>query len=318
VTQSHAFVSSATGSLCGFELSAPTAGPNYTLVQNYGPQGFYSGDDWDYFTGGDPTNGYVKFLDRNTAINVGILKLGTANGRQFALLGSASTNAAPESIRVSSKRVFNGGLVLWDALHIPAGCGSWPAFWSTSQDGWPTYGEIDVMEGVNGVGTNAMTLHTSAGCTVPPNLNCNAGNAHNGCGFRAGVSGTFGDSFNNNPGGGGVYAMEWIPNNQGGIKVWSFPRNKIPADILAGTPDPTGWRTDTGYAQFPFGNNCPSTHFVNHKIIIDLTFCGDWAGQTFRNDCPNEGTCTNYLKGNATALSDSYFQMLSVQLYSKQ
>jgi len=207
---------------------------------------------------------------------------------------------------------------LWDALHIPSGCGTWPAFWSTSQNGWPTYGEIDVMEGVNGVGTNAMTLHTSAGCVVPPNLNCNAGNAHNGCGFRASASGTFGDSFNNNPGGGGIYAMEWISTNQGGIKVWSFPRNKIPADILSGNPKPSTWPTNTGYATFPFGNNCPPSHFVNHKIIINLTFCGDWAGNTFKGDCPSiRNTCSAFLKGNSTALSNAYFEMLGVKFYQQ-
>jgi len=326
VSQSDAIVSNAPGIICALHLSGPNPPPgpppnsSYTLVQNYSPDGFVSGSDWDFFTAHDPTNGFVTYVDRNTAANAGILKIGTSgSGQRYAFLGSGSTGSAPISIRVASKRTFSGGLVLWDALHIPTGCGTWPAFWSTSDNGWPQFGEIDVMEGVNGVGSNAMTLHTSAGCTVPPNLNCNAGDAHNGCGFRAAPSsGTFGSSFNNNPGGGGIYAMEWIPNNQGGIKIWSFPRNEIPADILAGRPNPPTWRTDTGFAKFPFGNNCPSNHFVNHKIIIDLTFCGDWAGQTFGNDCRNIGkSCNDYLNGNKGALSDAFYQMLSVKLYQK-
>jgi beta-glucanase (GH16 family) len=50
---------------------------------------------------------------------------------------------------------------------MPEGCGSWPAFWEVREDGWPTYGELDIVEGVNNISPNAATLHTSAGCTMP-------------------------------------------------------------------------------------------------------------------------------------------------------
>lgn len=35
-----------------------------------------------------------------------------------------------KSIRIQSKNTFTGGLLIMDAVHMPAGCGTWPAFWS--------------------------------------------------------------------------------------------------------------------------------------------------------------------------------------------
>ena len=34
------------------------------------------------------------------------------------------------SVRIQSKNNFTGGLLVLDAAHMPAGCGTWPAFWS--------------------------------------------------------------------------------------------------------------------------------------------------------------------------------------------
>jgi len=166
----------------------------------------------------------------------------------------------------------------------------------------------------DGLGTNAMTLHTSAGCNA--NGNCNAGNANQGCSVDAASSQTFGPGFNNNPGDGGVYAMEW--DTSSGIKIWVFPRNVIPGDISSGKPNPSGWPTNYGYVYFPFGSSCPSNHFVNHNIIVDLTFCGDWAGAVFSSQCSWTGqSCTGYLTGNPSAFSDAYFEILSIKLYQK-
>ena len=35
-----------------------------------------------------------------------------------------------KSVRISSKNVFNGGLLILDSVHMPTGCGTWPAWWS--------------------------------------------------------------------------------------------------------------------------------------------------------------------------------------------
>jgi hypothetical protein len=52
---------------------------------------------------------------------------------------------------------------------MPQGCGTWPATWEVEENNWPLGGEVDIVEGVNDVGPNSATLHTSPGCTMPGN-----------------------------------------------------------------------------------------------------------------------------------------------------
>jgi len=61
--------------------------------------------------------------------------------------------------------------------------------------------------------------------------------------------------------------MDWRST---GIRVWTFPRSNIPADILAGNPTTANWPLP----DFDFGGsqaNIPS-HFNQHQIIFDLTY----------------------------------------------
>ena len=122
------------------------------------------------------------------------------------------------SVRIQTQFSFTGGLVIMDSVHMPTGCGTWPAFW-TNGERWPTTGEIDIIEGVNDYTNNQATVHTGTGCTLPNNLdvsgtlvsgtNCAAVQTNNqGCGFRASQTNSFGAAFNNN--GGGVFASEFF------------------------------------------------------------------------------------------------------------
>jgi hypothetical protein len=119
-----------------------------------------------------------------------------------------------KSVRVHSNTVINGGLVILDAVHMPYGCGTWPAFWSNGPN-WPDGGEIDIVEGVNGYTMNQASLHTKSGCTIPENYgssgmlaaggNCAAHETGNqGCGQLSSKANNYGKTFNDN--GGGVYA----------------------------------------------------------------------------------------------------------------
>ena len=122
------------------------------------------------------------------------------------------------SVRIQSQFTLTaGGLVIMDSVHMPTGCGTWPAFW-TKGPNWPVDGEIDIVEGVNNYTNSQATLHTGVGCTLPNDatqlnmsgslvsgLNCAASQTGNdGCGVRASQTNSFGEPFNNN--GGGVYA----------------------------------------------------------------------------------------------------------------
>lgn len=72
-----------------------------------------------------------------------------------------------DSVKISSNELYGiGTLQVWDAVHTPYGCSVWPAMWSYGPGDWPASGEIDTFEGVNGVTSNEMTLHTTAGCTT--------------------------------------------------------------------------------------------------------------------------------------------------------
>jgi hypothetical protein len=126
------------------------------------------------------------------------------------------------SVRIQTQYTFNGGLVIMDSVHMPTGCGTWPAFW-TEGPNWPQTGEIDIVEGVNDYTNNQATVHTNSGCDLPTSnvtalgisgsvvggTNCAALQTGNqGCGIQASQTNSFGAAFNNN--GGGVYASAFL------------------------------------------------------------------------------------------------------------
>jgi Glycosyl hydrolases family 16 len=133
------------------------------------------------------------------------------------------------SVRIQTQYTFTGGLLIMDSVHMPTGCGTWPAFW-TNGPNWPTTGEIDIVEGVNNYTNNQATVHTGTGCDLPTSnaaalgisgsvvggTNCAALQTGNeGCGVRASQTNSFGAAFNN--AGGGVFAsalstMLFAPN----------------------------------------------------------------------------------------------------------
>ena len=52
-------------------------------------------------------------------------------------------------MRITSLKAYDEAVVVLDLQHMPEGCGTWPAFWSLSQQGpWPQGGEIDIIEGM--------------------------------------------------------------------------------------------------------------------------------------------------------------------------
>ena len=47
-----------------------------------------------------------------------------------------------KSVRIESKNQYDSGLFIFDILHTPYGCGTWPAVWLTDPSNWPMNGEI--------------------------------------------------------------------------------------------------------------------------------------------------------------------------------
>ncbi|KAI5812390.1 beta-1,3-1,4-glucanase [Pyronema omphalodes] len=288
------------------------------LATDYNYNNFF--DLFDYYTGGDPTNGFVRYVDRGTAQSQGLIK--QQNGKIY--IGVDSTNKAPNgraSVRMESKQRYTRGLFILDLAHMPWGCGTWPAFW-TLGDAWPTQGEIDIIEGVHLQNYNSMALHTSDGCTVSgtggtgtvQSTNCYVqapGQGNNqGCQTHDYRTNSWGDGFNRN--GGGVYAMEW---NSDFIKIWFFPRGQIPADALSGNPEPASWGKPVGMFQGACNIN---QKFNAHKIIINVTFCGDWAGNVWSSSgCQSRAaTCNDYVNNNPQDFKEAYWLVNSLKVWA--
>jgi len=198
---------------------------------------------------------------------------------------------------------------------MPTGCGTWPAWWLVGPN-WPSGGEIDIIEGVNKGTVDQSTLHTNAGCNMNNesstlytghmvSKNC-LGNS--GCGIT-GSSNSYGAPFNGARG--GAYVTEWTPNF---IRMFYFPRNGIPGDLSGANPNPNNWGKP--FAHFALGGECPSSHFKDNTMVINLTFCGDWAGATFGSNCPGLGNCGDYVKNNPQAFTEAYWLINYVSVYT--
>lgn len=292
----------------------------YVLQDNYTPNNFFS--MFDFFTAPDPTNGFVKYVDQATAQRSGLIK--TAAGSVY--MGVDSTNVTPggrPSVRITSKKSYNTGLIILDLAHMPASiCGTWPAFWTVGPN-WPQSGEIDIIEGVNEQQSNSMALHTGPGCGISnngaftgsivyPSCDVAAGNqpANSGCSIHSSDTQTYGNGFN--AVGGGVYITEWTNKY---ISIFHFPRNRIPADITQGRPNPAGWGKPL--AQFQGGCNFEAS-FKNQQIVFDTTFCGDWAGNVWAgSSCASKApTCNAFVQNNPSAFRDSFWTVNSLKVYS--
>ncbi|PVI07739.1 glycoside hydrolase family 16 protein, partial [Periconia macrospinosa] len=249
--------------------SLPTisAQQKYTLKDDLSYKNFFS--SFDFFSSKDPTNGFVQYQTRAAAVSSKLV--GYFNDTSSVFMGVDHTTKDPKgraSVRLESKKTFNQGLLVADIRHMPDSiCGSWPAFWmlgvgpQNDSASWPKFGEIDILEGTNDYTSNAVTLHTEAGCAISnttsspsapngassdssssaaagagagafmgtiatPNCDVKApGQLPNvGCSIKAPTSTPSLATYGTdfNSAGGGVYAMEWTSSS---ITVWFFPRN---------------------------------------------------------------------------------------------
>jgi hypothetical protein len=304
------------------------------LFESHEGNDFYNG--WDFFTGGDPTNGIVTYVDEGTGRQTNLLEVNAAGNAVMRVEQTPQVQNTRQSIRITTKSHYNGGLVIMDSIHMPTGCGTWPAFWSNGPN-WPVGGEIDIVEGVHDYSNNQATIHTNPGCSIastdPGKLaisgklvggtNCAALQTGNqGCGMRASQSNSFGAAFNN--AGGGVYAMRW---DETGVSVFFFDRAAIPADIEAGAPQPDSW--GMAMAHWPASSCNPFDFFHDHSLIFDTTLCGDWASGVWgasgipgqEQSCAQRtgfSTCEAFVRARGDAFGQAYWEVKSVKIYQKK
>jgi len=295
------------------------------------PQDEFSGktffDGFNFYSDADPTHGHVNYVNSSTAFARNLVY---TQPDGTVIMKGDNTSWLPmgtyrDSVRISSKAQYNTGLFILDLNRAPWGCGVWPAFWTLGNGKWPDMGEIDIIEGVHDNQHNQVAFHTAPGCNLTPtanfsgtvvqtdgknNTNCD-GNINNnaGCGITEWSRASYGPFFDSR--GGGVFAMKWDENS---IAVWSFYRAAIPQDIIDGSPTPDTWGIPSA-ALDPSGCD-PLKFFVNHSIIFDITFCGDWAGNSYATSgCP--GTCEARLM-DPTNFPNASWSINSLKVYRKQ
>ncbi|KAK0211736.1 glycoside hydrolase family 16 protein [Armillaria fumosa] len=323
--------STRTASTGGASATASSFSSPYTLVEYHNGTDFFSG--WTFWTTSDPTNGIVDYVDESTGRSNGLVEVNSDGNAIMRVETTGTVSANRQSIRITTESAYNKVLMILDSVHIPTGCGAWPAWWSNGPN-WPDGGEIDIVEGINDYTNNQATLHTDVGCTLPSinadalnitgtavgGTNCAANETSNaGCGFRSASDVSFGAAFNGN--GGGVYAMKW---DDDGIQVYFWTPDSVPSDVDAGTPVPDRWGVPM--ANWP-SSTCNSTkYFYDHSFIFDTTLCGDWAGSAWNSSgTPGQNqscatrtgysTCEAFVRASGASFDEAYWEIKSVKFY---
>lgn len=278
----------------------------YVRSEAYVGQDFFEPYRWNFADGPDPTHGFVDFVDYETAAYAGLVNATADRAYMGADHRSEPGKRGRPSVRIESKAKYNRGLFIITLDHVPTGCGVWPAFWLYGEDAqhkWPSWGELDIIEGVHNSNATMTTLHTTPGCnqsSIEPGVDfttdwmrgmnkraddCDIGAAgqwgNQGC-SQKGPPNSMGPEFNRR--GGGTFATEWDPEG-GHVRTWFWPADGyLPMDIAMHAPDPDSWGRP--YSYFGIDKTCPAEHFKNMRMVFDLTFCGDLGGPTFAASCP--------------------------------
>ncbi|KAF8590994.1 glycoside hydrolase family 16 protein [Ramaria rubella] len=273
----------------------------------------------------DPTHGRVNYLSQADAL---AQNLTFASGDTFIMRADFTTVLDPSgpgrnSVRIQSNNQFSTHVIIMDIRHMPEGCSTWPAAWEVGDD-WPNNGEVDIVEGVNSVTPNQATLHTSAGCTMPATVStqtgygttvstdCDANDNNNaGCGVKSTDPNSFAAGFNS--AGGGWYAMERTTTE---IRVWFWSRTdgSVPSDVQNAPTsiDTSTWGTP--FADFPDTDCDLASHFGPNNVVVDLTFCGDFAGAVFTSDgCGAD--CDTFVNENPSAFVNAFWDFASMNIY---
>jgi hypothetical protein len=92
-------------------------------------------------------------------------------------------------------------------------------------------------------------------------------------------------------------------------------RRSIRRPTGADRVNPDNWETPATY--FPNTKPDIDRHFTAQSIVINLTFRGDWAGNTYaQSGC--SGTCGDYVNHNPNAFTDAYFDLVFLRIYKRQ
>lgn len=312
------------------------SGTVYSWRYSFVGTDFFSG--WSFWTAKDPSRGSVKYVGFTEAVQARMINATPARVYIGADTAGIATEEGRRSVRIESRATYNEGLFVATIDHVPTGCSLWPAFWMYGEDGtheWPSWGEFDIIEGAHRAKHVMTSLHTNAKCdqslfrenlgvkwmsgpsgTAADNCNVVASDQfeNQGCSQR-GPAGSLGTDFNNR--GGGTYAAEWDPLAKS-IRTWFWPRGFEPADLLQQRPNPDSWGLPYSYFSLDPAV-CSPKHFVNMKLVFDITFCGDLAGPTFDTECPEMAAekCPDFARKYPEHLREAFWSIRVLDVYQK-
>lgn len=305
-------------------LANTVAAGTYSITSNLVGQKLLNAFSWQELS--DPSHGRVNYVSASTAQSSGLVSV---SGNQVTLRADSTNYLDPSgpgrnSFRLESYDQYTTHVAVFDIAHMPEGCGTWPALWEDGAN-WPSEGEVDIIEGVNNQGPNLSSFHTGGGgCSMPKSrsmtgtpkgsLDCDVNDTNDtGCSVATNDPSSFGPPFNGI--GGGWYAIERNPSF---IKIYFWERgsSSVPGDVKhpGSSVKTDNWGTPTAY--YPSTNCDFSSHLGPHNIIINLTFCGDWAGDSgvwASSGCPS--TCVDFVNNNPSAFDSTYFTFNSINIY---
>ena len=158
------------------------------------------------------------------------------------------------AIKLRSLDTFDDLYMTLDVESIPHTMQSWPAWWAVHEDGWPTAGEVDVIEMAAATEGSQVAFHAS-GCVAddvdglgawsewiadwvpePDRYDCDPTSGKNvaGCGYKSTGGAGRGPAFTAAKG--GKYAYAW---NATGLYVWFAPRAAAQQGALPDCEAPT-------------------------------------------------------------------------------
>jgi len=143
--------------------TSPLSYNGYTLVWQDEFNGNALSADWVYDIGtgnsGWGNNELQYYTNQNATVSGGVLQI---TAKQEAMGGQNYTSTR---IKTQGKKSWKYGRIDIRAA-LPKGQGIWPALWmlgdNFSSVGWPSCGEIDIMEMIGGAGNNERTVHGTA------------------------------------------------------------------------------------------------------------------------------------------------------------
>ncbi|KAK4104169.1 glycoside hydrolase family 16 protein, partial [Parathielavia hyrcaniae] len=293
----------------------------YQLKESYTPSNFF--DKFNFFSESDPNRGFVKYRNKEDASSLDLIKTG-ADDVTISVDSTGTDQDGRSSVRLESVSTYSSGLFIADFAHFPKqACGAWPAFWMVGPS-WPRDGEVDIYEGWNLNPANKVVLHTDdpahvGSCVIQPGDFSSTmvwANCWNNAPGQPGNTGCAVDETNGlhgNPAG-GVYATEWQEDR---IRVWSWPQDQVPANVRSANPDPSQW----GMPSFAAGGETCDVKraFNNMRMILNINFCGDAAGNPGNwGECQAQTQteeCYTYVQWHPEAFAETYWKIRGINVY---